>query len=297
MKKNKYKIYLFGSKSLVGKYIINYLSSIKNVDEIIILSRKKTKGANFINLDNPQHPENYKFEGNGIVINLAPIWSFTNYLNYLQSHDVNNLKKIKNIITCSSTSVLTKKYSNNIKDKCLVSKLENAENFLVYLSNKFNIPYTIIRPTLIYGQYKQDKDKNLSKIELALKFLPFIVLPENSGLRQPIHATQVANVIVRLLKIDKYKNKIINIGGDEIISYEEMIKRIRDKKLRNKISSRCIIFTIPSNYFYFMANILFLINPNFNAAIYRLCSDFAGFNKAHEIIKTKPLSFPVNDQK
>ena len=56
---------------------------------------------------------------------------------------------MKGIICCSSTSVITKKYSWHNYDKKLISKISSEQSLIkIYL---YKICISIIRPTLIYG--------------------------------------------------------------------------------------------------------------------------------------------------
>ena len=98
---------------------------------------------------------------------------------------------LKAIISCSSTSVLTKKFAINNFDKRLVEKIKNAENRIEKICKNNNIIYQIIRTTLIYGNSKKYNDKNLSKIVNFMEKSPMLLMPKNSGLRQPIHYLQV----------------------------------------------------------------------------------------------------------
>ena len=57
---------------------------------------------------------------------------------------------------------------------------------------------------MIYGLVNGIEDKNISKILLIMRSLKFIVLPSNSGMRQPIHSIQLAKVVFCLMNKSLY---------------------------------------------------------------------------------------------
>ena len=72
--------------------------------------------------------------------------------------------------------------------------LISSERTIMEISEKLNISCQIIRPTMIYGAIKV-WDKNISKILMIMRYFKFIILPSNIGMRQPIHAVQLAEVV------------------------------------------------------------------------------------------------------
>ena len=95
------------------------------------------------------------------------------------------------------------------------------------------------------------KIKILTVILEICKKMPFIIIPSNTGERQPIHISQLAKIIeLELKKIATAKNKnlrtILNIGGDEILNYEMLLKTLlinrNIKKIILKINSDFILF-------------------------------------------------------
>ena len=121
----------------------------------------------------------------------------------------NIFKDLKSIIAISSSSVITKKFSYNLFDRNLVYKLQKAEEIIKNFLD-LNIPCLIICPTLIYGKSKNYEDNNLSLIKKLVQYSPFIILPKNTGLRQPLHCNQLALLIFEKIneniniKITKY---------------------------------------------------------------------------------------------
>ena len=122
-----------------------------------------------------------------VVISLMPIWETARILPELK---LNGLQKA---ILVSSSSVINKKDSSYAEDKALVASLQTAEDTVEIFLQAKGITSLILRPTMLFG-YK--KDGNISRIRSILKrfhIMPF--LGKAQGLRQPIHADDLANAI------------------------------------------------------------------------------------------------------
>ena len=86
------------------------------------------------------------------------------------------------------------------------------------------IEWVILRPTLIYGI---GRDKNISEIACFIRRFGFFpVLGEAKGMRQPIHAEDVATACVSALQATDVANRAYNISGGETLSYRDMVARV-----------------------------------------------------------------------
>ena len=202
-------IYLFGKTSLSGEAFLKYFNFQKSKYKIHYFSRYENKSYK-IDL---KKPDSFSLINNEdfIIISFAPIWNLAYFLNYLFYKENAKLKKLKGIITCSSTSALTKRFDFNSYDKKLAKNLLISEAKIISIAKKLNINCQIIRPTMIYGSFNEIKDNNISKILLIMRHLKIIFLPSNPGLRQPIHSYQLAEVVYFLmLKSIKAKTIVSN---------------------------------------------------------------------------------------
>jgi nucleoside-diphosphate-sugar epimerase len=96
----------------------------------------------------------------------------------------------------------------------------------------------ILRPTLIYGT---GRDKNINEIARFVRWFGFFpVLGEAMGLRQPIHAEDVAGACVSALQAPGAANRAYNISGGETLSYREMVIRVFDA-----LGRRPRVLTVP----------------------------------------------------
>ena len=149
---------------------------------------------------------------------LAPIWVLPEYFSLFLHYGV------KHIVAVSSTSRFTKDLSSDTAEQELAAKLTEGEQLFIGWAEKNQVLWTILRPTLIYGL---GRDKNVSVIARFIqRFAFFPLLGEARGLRQPVHAHDVALGCLAALNAEKAFNRSYNISGGEILSYREMVERI-----------------------------------------------------------------------
>ena len=290
-------IYLFGKTSLSGEFFYKYLKLKKIKYKIHSFSRDEKKGYK-IDLKNPDSFSLINDE-EFILISFAPIWHLAVFLNCLFNQENSSLKNLKGIIACSSTSAITKRFESNNYDKNLVKKLLISERKIRLIAEKLNINCHIIRPTMIYGSFKKIKDNNISKILFIMKHFKIVPIPSKSGLRQPIHAEQLAEVVyflmIKSLKSKtKVNNNLINLGGDIILNYKEIIESLKNTVGKNNGASKCLVLKIPNRVFLVCILPVMIFSPKSFAALSRVCSNLSGFEKASEITGNKPRSFPFS---
>lgn len=236
---------------------------------------------------------------NGVVVSFAPIWLLADFLSFIALNNPVLLSGLQGVIACSSSSYLTKKYSFNIMDQKLAATLEKAHAQLYSFCKFLSIPCQILAPTMIYGSIERYMDKNLGTLIRIMRRTPLIVLPETVGLRQPVHASQLACVaLVKAQMIlfgdwSEHEPFILTLGGDEILSYREMLTKLQGALRRDDAARKCRILSIPDRLFYALAAPLLPLNPKTFEAITRIKSNLSGFEKAHVILQEKPKLFPV----
>lgn len=130
----------------------------------------------------------------------------------------------KHIIAISSTSLITKQTSPSPYEQAVVQRLLKAEQYLIDFATQHKIAWTIVRPTLIYAQ---NLDKNISHIARFIRYFGFFPLVgSGQGLRQPIHAEDIALACTQILNNETTFNKAYNLTGSETLTYQQMVNRI-----------------------------------------------------------------------
>ncbi|HET9047536.1 MAG TPA: nucleoside-diphosphate sugar epimerase [Chiayiivirga sp.] len=127
------------------------------------------------------------------------------------------------IVAFSSTSALSKRESVDQAERALAQRLLQAEAALASHCDGRGIGWTILRPTLIYGC---GKDANLSRIAALAHRWHCVPLPRHArGLRQPVHAQDLAIGAWCAANAPDSAGRCYEVGGGEILAYDEMVRR------------------------------------------------------------------------
>jgi len=131
---------------------------------------------------------------------------------------------LKKIIAFSSTSCFTKANSPEPKERSIAAQLTEAETGLITECQARGIAWTLFRPTLIYGC---GIDKNVTFIaKFIRRFGFFSLLGQGTGLRQPVHADDLACACVQACVSSRAVNKAYNLSGGQTLSYHNMVEAI-----------------------------------------------------------------------
>ena len=151
---------------------------------------------------------------------LAPIWVLPEYFSLLQSYGASR------VVVLSSTSRFTKSQSPDPAERGIAASLVAGETQLIDWAEAQGMVWIILRPTLIYGY---GRDKNISSIASFIHRFRFFPLSGTAnGLRQPIHASDVATACLQALMHSELVNRSYNISGAETLTYSEMVRRVFD---------------------------------------------------------------------
>jgi nucleoside-diphosphate-sugar epimerase len=131
---------------------------------------------------------------------------------------------LRRVVALSSTSVLTKRESPDAHERGLIRAIAEAEEMLAMRCGALGISWTIFRPTMVYGA---GRDKNVSAIaEWVQRFRCFPLLGEGKGLRQPVHADDVAAACVAVLENPRTFDTRYELAGATVLSYRQMVEAI-----------------------------------------------------------------------
>ena len=149
------------------------------------------------------------------LIHTAPIWIAPRFADGL---------KADRVIAFSSTSALTKAGSLSQKEREVARSLRESETALAETCAKTGAPLTIFRPTMIYGAGMDMNVTSIARFVKAVRLFP--VIGPGRGLRQPVHAEDLAQACVSALENPASFGKTYNLGGGETLTYREMVERI-----------------------------------------------------------------------
>ncbi|MEY2168159.1 MULTISPECIES: SDR family oxidoreductase [unclassified Rhodanobacter] len=129
------------------------------------------------------------------------------------------------VIATSSMSAETKRDSAMPAERALAQQLRDGEQALAAACARHGAPWTVLRPTLIYGA---GLDKSLSPIARRAWRTRVFPLPAGRGLRQPVHADDIALAVLAALACPASAGRILPIGGGERLTAHEMFARVRN---------------------------------------------------------------------
>ncbi len=152
------------------------------------------------------------------VLSLSPIWLLPAALPALLDTGARRL------VAVSSTSRITKAQSPIEAEREVAARLAEGETAVIKACTQAGVAWTLLRPTLIYAE---GEDRNVSR--LAGLIARFGVLPlagRGEGLRQPVHAADLARAALQALNAPAAFDRTYALPGGETLSYRDMAVRI-----------------------------------------------------------------------
>ena len=127
---------------------------------------------------------------------------------------------VQRLVCFSSTSMLAKAASPSAEEREIARMLAAAEAAVAAGA----IPWTLLRPALIYGL---GLDRNVTAAAgFIRRWHCFPLGGPGKGLRQPVHADDLAAAALAALDLPAAEGGSFNLGGGETLSYRQMIQRI-----------------------------------------------------------------------
>jgi uncharacterized protein YbjT (DUF2867 family) len=155
-------------------------------------------------------------------------------------------------------------------DRASAYPLLKAKAIAEYAIKTSDIPYTIIRSALAFGE----SDHFTNGLAFLLKVSPyFVMLPDDgSVLLQPIWVEDLATIIAWTLDMPQTINETIEVGGPEYISFKEICLMIAEK-----INVKRKFVEVPPVSLNLFTEFLEIITPNFPTSVFWL--DYLASNR------------------
>jgi nucleoside-diphosphate-sugar epimerase len=217
-------ILITGPSGNTGKKVVNKLIDIYGKEMLIGISRKeKTDNIGIVkdkvNLNNRKEVEKI-FEGNNItsIIHIANI-KFSPLIMELA-----NKYQVPKVILVHTTGIYSKYRSYSQLYKSIESGI---------LKNSYpNSNYTILRPTMIYGN---EEDHNMHKLIKFLSKSPvFPIFGSGLSSMQPVHVEDLAEAIVKAHENPIAMNNDYDLSGGTVIEYKRILNTIT-RELNKKV--------------------------------------------------------------
>lgn len=212
-------VLVLGATSLVGGHVLPRLVEQRAVT--VALSRgskdEDPSGVRWIAGDLAA-PADIAFPFVDTVLSLCPIWLLPAALPALAKAGMRRL------VAFSSTSVSGKARSSNAGERAVAARLAEAEAQVRKFCEAHEVAWTLLRPTLIYCE---GRDGNVSRLAgLAERFKVLPLAGPGRGLRQPVHAEDLAWAAMAAAVSPQTPGRAYDLPGGETLTYRQMVERI-----------------------------------------------------------------------
>lgn len=154
----------------------------------------------------------------GTVLSLGPLDAFAAWFARAAPASVCR------VVALSSMSAESKRDSVDAAERDLSQRLRDCEALLMQAARERGADCTILRPTLIYGG---GRDRSLAPIARFARRWRVLPVPQGAtGLRQPVHAADLAAACLAVLANPYTFGKIYPLGGGERLRFDAMLARI-----------------------------------------------------------------------
>jgi nucleoside-diphosphate-sugar epimerase len=211
------EVLLAGASSQIGVFLIPRL--VRAGFRVLAVSRKGK-------------PEGYPGFDQVVWLNEGDAIEAAKACRYLVSAGPMDLAK-KFLVSCehlykavvfSSSSVETKQHSGNAAERSQMLDMLSLESDLHTIAESRGSKLVIFRPTLIYGC---GLDTNISRLANWINRFGFMpVNGKAAGLRQPVHADDLATVALTALLCNHDLPGVLNLSGGDTLSYSDMVSKI-----------------------------------------------------------------------
>ncbi|MBI4082299.1 MAG: NAD-dependent dehydratase [Candidatus Lambdaproteobacteria bacterium] len=128
------------------------------------------------------------------------------------------------VVAVGTTSRFTKADSADGGERALAQRFAAAEAALASRCAERRIAWTLLRPTLIWGGRGRNAILWIARVVERAGWFP-LVGPAN-GLRQPVHAEDLAQACLRCLDAPGACDRAYNLSGAEALPFRELVARV-----------------------------------------------------------------------
>jgi uncharacterized protein YbjT (DUF2867 family) len=208
------------------------------------------------------------------IISFGPLMPFAKWLRKTPQGSATR------VIATSSMSAQSKQDSSVPAERDISRLLRDGEAALAEACEHHGCAWTVLRPTLVYGA---GLDKSLTPIARRAARLRLFPLPSARGLRQPVHADDIAQAVIAALERPACAGQVLPIGGGERLSAREMFARVR-----RSLSTPTLPVPLPAA----LLRVAHLLLPRARGPLSRLNADLVADNEAvQRLLDVKPRAF------
>jgi nucleoside-diphosphate-sugar epimerase len=208
---------VFGASGAVGRHLLQQAGAAYRLIAVSRAPPADASGATWLRADLTD--ARFAWPAVDGALSLGPLDAFVGWLaRYPHT-------RLRRIVALSSMSAESKRASPDPAERALAARLVAAEDALHELAAARAIACTVFRPTLIYGA---GNDRSLAPIVRFLRRWRVLPLPLGAcGLRQPVHAADLAAACLAVLERPLTHGKTYPLGGGERLRFDALLLRLR----------------------------------------------------------------------
>ena len=210
-------VLVIGASSQIGRFLLPRL--VASGEPVLALSRNPRAACDGVTWLHGTLPDRVpSLPPLSAIISFGPLPGLAEWLAQL------SLRDAPRVIATSSMSADSKRDSSVPGERDISRQLREGEAALAAACERHGSGWTVLRPTLVYGA---GLDKSLTPIARRAMRLRLFPLPSGRGLRQPVHADDVAQAALAALECPAAVGRVLPMGGGERLPAAEMFARVR----------------------------------------------------------------------
>lgn len=266
-------VLVIGGSSQIGHFLLPRL--LESGEPVLALSRRSRParaGVEWLQGSLPQAVPS--LPPLSAIISFGPLMPFAQWLRKTPQGSATR------VIATSSMSAQSKENSSVPAERDIARLLRDGEAALAEACEHHGCAWTVLRPTLVYGA---GLDKSLTPIARRAARLRLFPLPSARGLRQPVHADDIAQAVIAALERPASAGQILSIGGGERLSAREMFARVR-----RSLSTPTLPVPLPAA----LLRVAHVLLPRVRGPLSRLNADLVADNDAlQRLLDVRPRAF------
>lgn len=209
---------VFGASGAIGRFLVPRLLAAGH--EVIAVSRvsrtSEKPNLRWIVGDLPGRVPSLPRAD--LIFSLGPLDGFARWF-------ADNSEVRVRVVAIGSLSAETKQRSADSHERELAARLVQAEEMLAAIANARGTVSTVLRASLIYGA---GLDRSLTPfVRFAERRRLFPLLFGAHGLRQPVHADDLAGACIAVSATNTLARRVYGVGGGERVPFDTMLARVR----------------------------------------------------------------------
>jgi nucleoside-diphosphate-sugar epimerase len=212
---------VFGASGAIGRFLVPRL--VAAGADVVAVSRveRASDRASLRWIDGALPDRVPPLANSDVVFSTGPLDAFAAWLGRGASVRLGGAR----IVAISSMSAESKRDSIDPAEQALAARLVEAERSLAAEADVRGAAWTILRPTLVYGA---GLDRTLAPIaRFASRWRVFPYVAGAKGLRQPVHADDLAAACIAAATHDATARRRYGVGGALRVTFSAMMRRVR----------------------------------------------------------------------